>query len=153
MVPQGPVVHGLRRLFVYSIGVQLLTSLFGSAAGHVSCNGNEALALTSAPDRPVLGKRRATDDDRGKSRDRLNRELATGVHRVMTAEAGQQSSIGTATMEPDGTIVLQLNAQGPGGSIGDALLRYPPDHPQYHSVLDHLGGLHHGETKPVPPWD
>lgn len=65
----------------------------------------------------------------------------------------QQLSIGTATMEPDGTIVLQLSAKGPGGTIGDSLIRYPPGHPQYREVLDHLGGLHPGENKPVPPWN
>jgi hypothetical protein len=148
-------VHGLRRLVVvYSMGAQLLASLFGSAIAGVSCNGNETLALAPARGQSVPRTRRAIDDDRGTSRNTLNCELATGVRKVMTAGAGQQqSSIGTATMEPDGTIVLQLHAQGPGGSIGDALLRYPPDHPQYHSVLDHLGGLHPGETKSVPPWD
>lgn len=80
-------------------------------------------------------------------------DLMTGVSEVMTVKPEQQPSIGTATMEPDGTIVLQLRAEGPGGSIGDALFRYPPDHPEYRSVLDHLGGLHPGEGKPVPPWN
>ena len=58
-----------------------------------------------------------------------------------------------ATMEPDGTIVLQLRAVRPVGIVDDALLRYPPDHPQYRSVLDHLGGMRPGENKPVPPWN
>ena len=66
------------------------------------------------------------------------------------ADAGQ--SIGVATMDPDGTIVLQLRAEGPGGAIGDALLRYPPSHEEYKEVLTHLGGLKPGESKPVPPW-
>lgn len=61
-------------------------------------------------------------------------------------------SIGEATMEPDGTIVLHLRAVSPT-AIGDALLRYPPDHPQYKAILDHLGGLAPGEHKPVPPFD
>ena len=61
------------------------------------------------------------------------------------------SSIGSATMESDGTIVLQLRAEGPGVR-GDAQLRYPRDHKQYDSVLEHLGGLRPGESKPVPPW-
>jgi hypothetical protein len=67
--------------------------------------------------------------------------------------ADQRQSIGQATMEPDGTIVLRLRAEGPGGMRGDGLFRYPPDHPQYRSVLDHLGGMRPGENKPVPPWD
>ena len=64
----------------------------------------------------------------------------------------QQPSIGRATMDADGTIVLQLRAESSGGALGDALLRYPPSHPQYRSILDHLGGLRPGETKLVPPW-
>lgn len=65
----------------------------------------------------------------------------------------QPESIGQATMEANGTIVLHLRAQDSSrGPTGDAVLRYPPDHPQYQSILEHIGGLHPGETKPVPPW-
>jgi len=64
----------------------------------------------------------------------------------------QRASIGSATMEENGTIVLQLRAESSDGKIGDALLRYPPDHPQYAEILRHLGGLQKGESKPVPPW-
>jgi hypothetical protein len=63
-----------------------------------------------------------------------------------------EASIGSAWMEADGTIVLQLRAEGPGPTIGDALFRYPKIHPQYDSVLRHLGGLKAGEKNPVPPW-
>ena len=62
------------------------------------------------------------------------------------------ASIGVATMEADGTIVLQLRATAPGGLIGDGLVRYPPGDKDYDAVLKHLGGLRPGETKPVPPW-
>ena len=61
--------------------------------------------------------------------------------------------IGTAHMLEDGTVVLDLRAQGPGGQRGDARLTYPKDHPQYREVLEHLGGLTPGQSKPVPPWD
>jgi hypothetical protein len=60
-------------------------------------------------------------------------------------------SIGSASMEADGTIVLHLRAEGPG-MVGDALLRYAPSHKDYAAVLSHLGGLQPGEVKPVPPW-
>jgi hypothetical protein len=59
--------------------------------------------------------------------------------------------IGTATMEPDGTIVLMLRAEG-SGAVGDALLKYPRGHKQYDEILQHLGGLRPGDTKPVPPF-
>ncbi len=36
--------------------------------------------------------------------------------------------------------------------VGDALLTYAPDHPQYQKILTHVGGLRPGESKPVPPW-
>ena len=61
-------------------------------------------------------------------------------------------SIGQATMAPDGTIILDLRAEGPGGAVGDARLIYPRTHKDYESILKHLGGLKPGETKPVPPW-
>jgi len=55
-------------------------------------------------------------------------------------------------MKADGTIVLQLRAEGNQGIIGDALVEYPPSHSHYAAVLKHLGGLLPGESKPVPPW-
>jgi hypothetical protein len=62
------------------------------------------------------------------------------------------ASVGSASMEEDGTIVLRLAVTGPEGEVGDGLLRYAPTHPKYAEVLRHLGGLKKGETKPVPPW-
>jgi hypothetical protein len=62
-------------------------------------------------------------------------------------------SIGQATMTPDGTILLDLRAEGPGGAIGDARLTYPPEHKDYQMILKHLGGLKPGEVKPVPPFE
>ncbi len=66
--------------------------------------------------------------------------------------SSQSNHIGSATMKEDGTILLQLRAEGPGGIRGDALLTYPPGHPEYKKILKHLGGLRPGEEKPVPPW-
>jgi hypothetical protein len=60
--------------------------------------------------------------------------------------------IGTATMTTDGTIVLDLSTTGPGMTHGEARLLYPPNHKEYRAVLEHLGGLRPGETKPVWPW-
>ena len=72
-----------------------------------------------------------------------------GIHTVSKSE---KNSIGSARMEKDGTIVLQLRAEGPNGLIGDALLRYPPTHTEYNNILRHLGGLKEGEIKHVSPW-
>src|SRR5262249_10560587 len=65
----------------------------------------------------------------------------------MTADAGD--FIGVATMEADGTIVLNLRAEGPGEMVGHGQLRYPPGHKDYQDVLAHLGDLKPGESKPV----
>ena len=59
--------------------------------------------------------------------------------------------IGTARMEPDGTIVLDLTARE-GGTVGHARFPYPPGHPHYEMILRHLGGLRPGESKLVPPF-
>ncbi len=73
--------------------------------------------------------------------------------RRQTPDTKAQHAIGVATMEEDGTIVLQLRTEGPQrGVIGEARLEYPPHHPQYEEILKHLGGLEKGQTKPVPPW-
>lgn len=65
----------------------------------------------------------------------------------------KDETIGTARMEADGTLVLNLRAEGAGGVIGDAQFVYPPNHPQYQDILKHLGGLKPGQEKPVPPWE
>lgn len=63
------------------------------------------------------------------------------------------ATIGSARMLPDGTIVLDLRAEGAGGQVGDARVTYAKDSPHYAEVLAHLGGLKPGEVKPVPAWD
>jgi hypothetical protein len=67
-------------------------------------------------------------------------------------DKNKKGSIGAAWKEEDGTIVLQLRAEAPGGIMGDALLRYPPGNGEYQEILRHLGGLEKGEKKAVPPW-
>ena len=62
------------------------------------------------------------------------------------------ASIGTATMEADGAIVLRLIAEGPGGLRGEGILRYPPSDPHYREILNHIGPLKPGETRSVSPW-
>lgn len=78
--------------------------------------------------------------------------LLTARGMLGAASAAEPAAIGTATMAPDGTITLQLRAELPGGGIGEGVLVYPPNHPQYREILAHIGGLRPGETKPVPPW-
>ena len=61
-------------------------------------------------------------------------------------------SIGSATMQDDGTIVMNLRVDEPDGMIGDGQVQCKPTDPEYADVLQHLGGLKPGESKPVPPW-
>lgn len=70
----------------------------------------------------------------------------------VTTPAPDAASIGSARMEADGTLVLDLRAEDGAGTVGHAQLRYPKGHAQYQEVLDHIGGLTPGQEKPVPPW-
>lgn len=92
-----------------------------------------------APPRDAVEPIEATEPSKPASQAKRERD--------MNADA----SIGVATMQSDGTIVLELRAEGPD-IRGDARIVYPKDHPQYKSVLEHLGGLEPGQSKPVPPW-
>jgi hypothetical protein len=67
-------------------------------------------------------------------------------------DAPRSDSIGIAEMTGDRTIVLNLRASVDRAGSGEARLVYPPSHPQYREILEHLGGMKPGETKPVPPW-
>ena len=64
-----------------------------------------------------------------------------------------QDSAGLATMEADGTLLLQLRAEDPSsGAVGQGFFRYTPDHPKYDAKLKHIGGLKPCQEAPVPPW-
>jgi len=66
--------------------------------------------------------------------------------------AAQPESIGQAWLDDNGTLMVQLRAEGPGGAIGDVLYKYLPNDKEYEETLRHIGGLKKGEKKPVPPW-
>lgn len=68
--------------------------------------------------------------------------------------AGRRSrTIGMATMQPDGTIVLYLRAEDGQGTTGDAQFTYPPNHQDYRNIKDHLGGIRPGDEVQVKPWE
>ena len=68
-------------------------------------------------------------------------------------EGTTAASIGSAKMMADGTLVLTLRAEGPGGVVGQGQFVYAPDHPQYDMVKNHIGQIEVEQTRPVPPWD
>jgi len=67
------------------------------------------------------------------------------------ADNTSKPSIGSATMEQDGTLVLNLRAQS-GGTIGDGRLVYRPGDKDYQAILAHLSPIEKGQTVPVRPW-
>jgi hypothetical protein len=61
-------------------------------------------------------------------------------------------TIGTATMDADGVITMMLRAEDGKGTVGDAMVQYRPGDKNYADIVNHLGGLKPGQTKPVPPF-
>jgi hypothetical protein len=59
-------------------------------------------------------------------------------------------SIGVATMLPNGVILVGVG--GPDGLRARAVLMVEPGDTNYQAIIDHVGGLKPGETKPIPPW-
>ncbi len=60
--------------------------------------------------------------------------------------------IGSATMEDEGTIVLDLRAEI-DGVIGDARFTYLTSDANYPAILEHLQPIKPGESKLCPPWE
>lgn len=99
-------------------------------------------------------------DQQGKSPDQNSRLadessmlLAQGgpTRRGRPEPARQQPEpIGVATMNSDGTIILNLHHHG--AVDADAEITYTRADKQYKEISDHLGGLRQGEVKAVMPW-
>ena len=66
---------------------------------------------------------------------------------------GEQTYVGTATMQEDGTIELHLRAETDDGMVGEAVRFYKPDDPSYASVQAHVGPLQPGGSVAVKPFD
>jgi hypothetical protein len=64
----------------------------------------------------------------------------------------EPATIGTAEMKADGTIVLRLRADLPGGGSGEGELVYLPTHPEYKQILEHVSPITPGQTVLVRPW-
>ena len=74
----------------------------------------------------------AKDFENGKAQVKLNGKWIYINNKGITIMGKKKNNpIGSARMEKDGTIVLQLRAESPGRQVGDTLFRYPPDHRQY----------------------
>lgn len=75
-----------------------------------------------------------------------------GTDVTVNEQTPPQETIGVATREADGTIVLTLRAEGPGGIVGDGQLRYPPDHKDYAMIARHVGPIPPGGSVFVKPF-
>ena len=69
-----------------------------------------------------------------------------------TTESPLPEYIGVAKMKEDRTIVLFLRANTPSGGVCEVRAEYPPKHPQYASILAHIGDLKPCQIKSVKPW-
>ena len=64
---------------------------------------------------------------------------------------GASSSVGVATMLQNGTILVGVRGPDPDSALQGVLKIEPGDSP-YQQIIEHVGGLKPGETKPIPPW-
>ena len=62
-----------------------------------------------------------------------------------------ETTIGVATKEADGTIVLSLRGSTKG-TVAEEQIRYPPSDPQYASIKAHVGPIPIGGFVPVKPF-
>ncbi len=63
-----------------------------------------------------------------------------------------EDHVGSASMLADGTLHLQLRAVAYDGTIGEMLKIVKPDHEDYASYVQHLGGIQPGQHKSIPPF-
>lgn len=73
-------------------------------------------------------------------------------HDAIETGKSQEQTIGVATQDADGTIVLQLRTPAESGIVGDALVRYRPDDPNYPAVAKHVGPIPKGGSVLVKPF-
>ena len=88
----------------------------------------------------------------GTRKEAVVNETGQNMRAPTGAPADATAPIGVATQEPDGTIVLQLRAEGADGATGDAQFRYPPAHKDYQMIVRHVGPIPKGGSVPVKPF-
>jgi hypothetical protein len=64
----------------------------------------------------------------------------------------QADNVGSAYMQPDGTLEMSLRTETQDGTIGEAFLVIPKDDPRYADMVKHLGGIGPGEGRTIPPF-
>lgn len=61
-------------------------------------------------------------------------------------------TIGIVTMLSDRSLHMRLRSVECNGTIAEGQMTVSPDRSDYQAILDHVGELKPGETKPVPAW-
>jgi hypothetical protein len=61
-------------------------------------------------------------------------------------------AIGTASLDEDGTLKLDLCRNFETRSNFHRILRISPDNPRYEEYIARIGGINPGERKPIPRW-
>lgn len=80
-------------------------------------------------------------------------ENTSEIDSNLREEIENSRTIGTATMSDCGEISLSLVARDPNtGILGHGFIAYAKSHPDYDMIFDHIGGIHSGERKAVPPF-
>ena len=64
----------------------------------------------------------------------------------------EPENVGSAYMQPDGTLEMSLRTETQDGTIGEALLVVAKDDPRYADMVKHLGGIKPGEGRAIPPF-
>jgi hypothetical protein len=64
----------------------------------------------------------------------------------------QPENVGSAYMQPDGTLEMSLRTETEDGTIGEAFLVIPKGDPRYPEMVKHLGGIGPGEGRTIPPF-
>ena len=65
------------------------------------------------------------------------------------------TSVGVAKLHEDETLEVLLRASDENAKekrLGDAMFFYKKDQKEYQDIINHVGGLKPGESKPIPPW-
>lgn len=78
-------------------------------------------------------------------------EAREGIVESKTTEGGKQTkSAAIATMQEDGSIKVVHRAAGATGLAASVVIVYKPQDEEYQKILDQVGGLKVGESKPLP---
>lgn len=79
-------------------------------------------------------------------------ESREGIAASKTTVGGkEQKYTGVATMKEDGTIKVVYSTAGTTGLGASIVIEYKPQDEDYQKILDSVGGLKAGESKPVAP--